>query len=296
MVGIRLIELLIDMCVDAHIPPFDISIFSEEKIGAYNRVGMTSYFQHRDIDQLMIQTHDWYNQHGVTLVPYKVTAIDKQAKQITDTQGNQYAYDILVMATGSYAWVPPIPNANTDAKGLFVYRTVDDMNNIIAHFKNVHENKREQKTDSITPTTGPRAIIIGGGLLGLEAARAVQLLDVHVTVVDRGRILGLQLDAHGSGMLHKQVEQNFGINIRTPVTPQKIILGENHDNMKHVHGLELAEENQIIHTDAIVICTGVRPRDELAKSCGITCGERGGVVVVWYAMAVLNTILPIRYC
>src|SRR5689334_13751459 len=151
MVGQRFCERLVEFDTERR---FRIVTFCEEPRAAYDRVGLTSFFAHRDAEQLMLARHEWYAENGVELhLGDRANTIDRQQQIVRSEKGTEIAYDYLVLATGSFPFVPTVPGV--DKPGVFVYRTIEDLERIIAH-----------AADS------KRCAVIGGGLLGLEAAKA----------------------------------------------------------------------------------------------------------------------------
>ena len=170
MVGQRFMENLLDLTKDAAAgQKCTLATFCEEPRAAYNRVKLTSYFETRDPSALTMTgpyeadgRTQWYADHGVELyLNDKAVAIDTEAKTITGQSGREIPYDVAVLATGSYPFVPPIPGRHRP--GVFVYRTIEDLEAMLAY---VRENNVQS------------AAVIGGGLLGLEAAKAVADMDV----------------------------------------------------------------------------------------------------------------------
>ena len=154
MVGLRFCEQLIAFDDPKH---YRIVTFCEEPRAAYDRVGLTSFFTHRDAEKLMLARMDWYEKVGIEIhVGDRATEIDRKNKMVRSSEGVQVAYDKIIMATGSYPFVPPIPGVNKT--GVFVYRTIEDLEHIIQY---------AEKAKSCA--------VIGGGLLGLEAAKACLL-------------------------------------------------------------------------------------------------------------------------
>ena len=177
--------------------------------------------------------------------------------------GGRHAYDHLVLATGSYAWVPPVPGA--DATGVFVYRTIDDL---VALSDWVAQRSAELGRPA-------RGVVVGGGLLGLEAAGALVGLEAHCTVVEFApRLMALQVDEGGGHALRRIIE-GMGVDVRVGAGSESITV----DAAGRVAGLRVAGDEEDLPADVVVFATGVRPRDELAGPAGLATGPRGGVVV-----------------
>ena len=131
MVGLRFCEQLVAFDEPKH---YRIVTFCEEPRAAYDRVGLTSFFTHRDAEKLMLARMDWYEKVGIEIhVGDRATKIDRKQKIVHSSKGVEVAYDKVIMATGSYPFVPPIPGVNK--KGVFVYRTIEDLEHIIDYAK-----------------------------------------------------------------------------------------------------------------------------------------------------------------
>ncbi len=233
---------------------YDITVFGEEPWAAYDRVHLTDYYTGTSVRDLKMAPREWYQKNGIELrTSYKITSIDRKKKLAINKHGDEFAYDILVMATGSAAFVPPIPGV--DKKGVFVYRTVEDLDAIKAYVPQAKS-----------------AAVIGGGLLGLEAAKAVMDDGLKTSVVEFApRLMPRQLDDSGSDMLKSELEK-LDLDILLNKNTKSINGNGKVDAMEFVDG-------SVLTTDMVVISAGIRPRDELARECGLTVGERGGIMV-----------------
>ncbi|MBW5799972.1 nitrite reductase large subunit NirB [Halomonas elongata] len=251
MVGHHLVEQLVERDAHRH---YRIRVFGEERHLAYDRVHLSEYFSGRDADDLALSTADYYAEHGIELHLHEaVTDIDRDARELVTPQG-RYAYDRLVLATGSYPFVPPIPGGDRD--GCLVYRTLDDLDAI-----------REAARSA---TTG---VVVGGGLLGLEAANALRGLDLDTAVVEFApRLMPMQVDNEGGELLREKIEA-LGVQVLTDRATQHI---EDGDTSRH---RMVFQDDKLLETDLIVFSAGIRPRDELARNAGLEMGERGGVVI-----------------
>src|SRR6185295_14367466 len=168
--------------------------------------------------------------------------------------GVDLAYDTLVIATGSYPFVPPIPGR--DRAGCFVYRTLEDL-------EAIRESASEAKVGAV----------IGGGLLGLEAAKALKDLGLETHVVEFApRLMAVQLDASGGQLLRRKIE-SLGVRVHSSKSTKEIV-----DGSAHTHRMVFADGGAL-ETDLIVYSAGIRPHDELARLAKLAVGERGGVVV-----------------
>jgi nitrite reductase (NAD(P)H) len=263
MVGIAFIEKLLKYDVKRR--EYDVVVIGEEPHLAYNRVGLTSFFQHRHVENLYLNPKEWYESMPEGSLKYHlntlVTDIDSINKVVKTAQGDSVPYDILVLATGSDA-VLPRHTPGHDAKGVFVYRTIADLQNLI----NFASTKK-----------GTNGAVVGGGLLGLEAAKAMMDLDVFkkVKLIERNRwVLSRQLDGDAGGMVVEQV-QNLGLDV---------LLGKrvghiNTDAENNVSGVTF-EDGESMGCSCICFAIGIRARDDLARKAGIKCADRGGGIVV----------------
>ncbi|WP_277455819.1 nitrite reductase large subunit NirB [Janibacter sp. DB-40] len=239
-----------------------ITLIGEEPRAPYDRVALTSYFAGRDPEDLALGGQDLWDDPLVTLLRgVRVESIDRTARRVSTSTGSTLDYDALVLATGSFAAVPPVPG--NDLRGAFVYRTIDDVADLRAYV----ESRREELD---RPVSGA---VVGGGLLGLEAAGALRALDVDTTVVEFApRLMPLQVDEGGGEGLARLIE-GLGVTVRTS-TATSMVVGER----GAVRGMTFSEGPDL-DVDVVIFAVGVRPRDELARQAGLEVGERGGVVV-----------------
>ena len=238
---------------------FDIVMFGDEPYGNYNRIMLSGILEgSKTLDDILINTPAWYAETGVKLHSGdRVVEIDRAAKLVRSGHGVAEPYDVLLIATGSKAFVPPFKGALTAdgglKPGLFAYRTLDDCTGIAAYAKGAR-----------------KAVTIGGGLLGLEAARALGGLGCESHVVHlAGHLLELQLDATGGGMLRRTME-GFGLHVHTGKATTEV-LGED-----RVIGLAF-KDGTTIDCDMVVVAAGVRPNSEIGLRAGLTV-ERAIVV------------------
>ncbi|WP_116475140.1 nitrite reductase large subunit NirB [Zobellella maritima] len=252
MVGHHLVQQLVDQQGLEH---YELTVFGAEKHAAYDRVHLSEVFDGKTPDQLSMAGADWYATNGVTLrLNEEVTGIDRAAKILTTSLGHSLSYDQLVLATGSIPFVPPIPGNDRD--NCFVYRTLDDLAEIQAACQQAR--------------TG---VVIGGGLLGLEAANALRLLGLETHVVEFApRLMPVQLDEQGGTLLKEKIVR-LGVQVHTEKATRHIIDGEN-----ALHRLEFAD-GAVLETDVLLFSAGIRPQDALARSAGLELGERGGICV-----------------
>ena len=259
MVARRLVDALRSRDADG---AWAVTLLCEEPRAPYDRVALTSYFTGRDPEDLALGGQEIWDDPLVTLKRgVAATAIDRSARTVATSDGRTLAYDSLVLATGSYAAVPPVPGK--DLRGAFVYRTIDD----VAELRAYVESLRGQLDRPV------RGAVVGGGLLGLEAAGALKALECEVTVVEFApRLMPLQVD-DGGGEALKRLIQGLGVDVRTSTATSKIV-----GHLGRVGRMEFAQ-GPALDVDVVVFAVGVRPRDELARAAGLEVGERGGVVV-----------------
>ncbi len=252
MVGHRFLELMVEQ--EAH-HNWNVIVFGEEPRVAYDRVNLSSYFSGKTAGDLTMVEPGFYQENGIKIhLSDKVTAIDRDKQTVTSASGMVINYDKLVLATGSYPFVPPIKG--NDAPGAFVYRTIEDLENIEAY-------AQQCKT----------GVVIGGGLLGLECANALQNLGLETHVVEFApRLMPVQIDDAGGTVLKDKIEA-LGVRVHTSKSTTDIV-SENGKIVK----MQFADGGELT-TDMIVFSAGIRPRDELARSCGLAMGQRGGIVI-----------------
>jgi nitrite reductase (NADH) large subunit len=249
MVGQRFLEQL------AGRGEFDITTFCEEPRPAYDRVQLTSFFSGKSAADLSIAKKEFFEKTRMTLrLNDAVLAIDPLEKVVRSARYKSVSYDKLVLATGSYPFVPKV--AGHDRRDCFVYRTIEDLEAITAA-------ARRSKV----------GVVIGGGLLGLEAAKALKDLGLETHVVEfASRLMAVQLDDSAARLLKKKIE-SLGAAVHLHKSTQEITSGvERRNRLVFADGTHL-------ETDLIVFSAGIRPRDELARGAGLVVGERGGVKI-----------------
>ncbi|ALM53276.1 nitrite reductase large subunit NirB [Halomonas huangheensis] len=251
MVGHHLVEQLVERDANRQ---YRIVVFGEERHLAYDRVHLSEYFNGQDAESLALSTTDYYAEHGIDLyLNETVTAIDREAREVV-TDSGRHPFERLVLATGSYPFVPPIPG--NDTEGCLVYRTLEDLDAI--------------RSAAAHATTG---VVVGGGLLGLEAANALRGLDLDTAVVEFApRLMPMQVDDQGGELLREKIE-GLGVQVLTERATQRIEPGQA-SRLRMVF-----QDDKVLETDLIVFSAGIRPRDQLARDCGLEIGERGGVVI-----------------
>ena len=250
MVGHRLVELAVERGLT---DTWDVLVLAEEEVAAYDRVGLSSWFGGTTAEQLSLVGEGFFaHPHLELRLADPVTSIDPLARTVTSRSGTT-SYDALVLATGSTPFVPPVPGAV--GPGRFVYRTLDDLARIKAH-----------------ASGASRGAVVGGGLLGLEAANALLQLGLDTTVVEFApRLMPVQVDAGGGEVLRRLVE-DLGVRTRLGASTQSI------DDVDGGLRMTFAEGDPL-DVDLVVFSAGIRPHDVLARGAGIVVGERGGVLV-----------------
>ncbi|MEU2702771.1 MULTISPECIES: nitrite reductase large subunit NirB [Micromonospora] len=248
MVGQRFVEALRARDTDGR---WRVTVLAEERRPAYDRVRLSAVFDGVDAGELNLHTPD----AGVDLrLGEPATGVDR-ARRVVTTAAGEYPYDALVLATGSYAFVPPVDG--TDLPGVFVYRTLDDL-------AAIREHARGRRTGAV----------IGGGLLGLEAANALRLLGLATSVVEFApRLMPVQVDEAGGAMLRRYVEE---LDVTPYLGVATTALRPGPDGT--VAALDLAD-GRSLDAELVVVAAGIRPRDELARVAGLPLGPRGGVLV-----------------
>ena len=251
MVGHHLVEQLLAAGALDH---YEIHVFGEERQRAYDRVHLSEYFAGRDAESLAMSEAGLYAVPGLVLhLGCAVTAIDRAQREVLTAEG-AFGYDRLVLATGSYPFVPPIEGAKGDSR--LVYRTLDDLDTI-----------------RLAAARARRGVVVGGGLLGLEAANALKSLGLEAHVVEFApRLMPVQLDDLGGAALRQRIEGLRGGVPPPPATPN-ITAGSEYRYRMNFAGEDFLE------TDLILFSAGIRPQDALARGCGLELGARGGVAV-----------------
>ncbi|WEF26591.1 nitrite reductase large subunit NirB [Klebsiella aerogenes] len=252
MVGHHFLQQLVER--ELHLR-YQVIVFAEEATPAYDRVHLSEYFAGRSAESLSMVETGFFESTGIELrLGHRIGHIDTKHRYVVDHQGRQTAYDVLVLATGSYPFVPPIPG--NDAPGCLVYRTLDDLDAIQA-----------------CAAKGKIGVVVGGGLLGLEAANALKQLGLDTHVVEFSpRLMGVQLDEGGAAMLRRKIEA-LDVKVHTGKETQAIVAGE-----QCQYRMAFADGSHL-ETDLVLFSAGIRPRDQLARGCGLDVGPRGGIVI-----------------
>ncbi|GAC1628841.1 MAG: hypothetical protein NVS9B10_19200 [Nevskia sp.] len=254
MAGMRVIEEILRIAPDT----YEITIFGAEPYGNYNRIMLSPVLAgEKTIEEIMLHAPEWYAEAGITLhLGEPVTAIDRIHRTVTSAAGRVVGYDRLLIATGSSANRLPIPGAHLP--GVLAFRDIRDV--------------REMHTAA---TGQGQAVVIGGGLLGLEAAAGLNSQGMDVTVVHGLEVLmERQLDAYGAGLLRSALEARGIHFLMSAMTTE--ILGDEMADGGRVRGLRFKDGREI-PADLVVMTAGIRPNIELAKAAGLHCGH--GIVV-----------------
>lgn len=251
MVGQKLLEELHAKAPGA----FDVTVLCEEPRPAYDRVHLSAFFSGTTAEELSLVPPDFFKESGYQLhLNDRAVAIDRDAQTVTTASGAVLAYDRLVLATGSFPFVPPLPGK--DRNDCFVYRTIEDL---LA----MQECGARSKT----------GVVVGGGLLGLECAKALHDMGLQTHVVEFApRLMAVQVDDGGGHVLRKKIE-SLGVTVHTQKNTTEIIDGDT-----GTHRMVFADGSHL-DTDMIVFSAGIRPRDELGRQAGLAMGERGGIVI-----------------
>ena len=270
MVGHRYIE---DLVEKTDVSQMDITVFCEEPRAAYDRVHLSSYFSHHTADELSLVKEGFYEKHGINiLLGERAINVNRENRIVYSSTGREIQYDKLILATGSFPFVPPIKGH--ESKDCFVYRTIEDLKAIEACAKN-----------------SKSGVVIGGGLLGLEAAGALKALGVQTHVVEFApKLMAEQLDLAGGNQLRQKIER-MGVYVHTSKNTLEIVPeGTNARNvMRFADGTEL-------ETDFIVFSAGIRPQDKLARHMNLDIAPRGGVAINDHCQTSDENIYAIGEC
>ena len=269
MVGHKFLELMVQKDVSKQ---WNLVTFCEEPRVAYDRVNLSGYFSGKTAGDLTLVEPGYYQENNVEIhIGDRVVAIDRDRQKVISANGIEINYDKLVLATGSYPFVPPIKG--NDSPGTFVYRTIEDLENMEAW------GKQSQV-----------GVVVGGGLLGLECANALKSMGLETHVVEFApRLMPVQIDETGGEVLKEKI-QALGVQVHTSKSTTNIVSA----NGKLVK-MEFADGGELA-TDMIVFSAGIRPRDNLARESGLTVGERGGIVVNEHCLTNDRNIYAIGEC
>ncbi|ORC02637.1 nitrite reductase large subunit NirB [Mycobacterium persicum] len=261
MVGHRLVEALRARDTSGS---WRITVLAEEAEAAYDRVGLTSYTETWDRGQLALPGNDYAGDDRVRLLlNTRVTEIDRATKSVVTADGQRHSYDALVLATGSYAFVPPVPGHQLPQ--CHVYRTLDDLDAI-----------RAGAQHTLNSAHADAGVVIGGGLLGLEAANALRQFGLQPHVVEMmPRLMAQQIDEAGGALLARMIT-DLGIAVHVGTGTESVEPVEHSDGSASVR-VRLSD-GDTIDAGVVIFAAGIRPRDELARAAGLEIAQRGGVL------------------
>lgn len=251
MVGHKFLESL----AEAGVRDAQVTVLCEEVRPAYDRVHLSAYFSGQTAEDLSLVEPGFFERTGFDLrLACRAASIDRRNHTVTTIDGEVLPYDKLVIATGSNPFVPPIPGR--DRPHCFVYRTIDDLD--------------KMKASGAKSQVG---VVVGGGLLGLECAKALRDMGLETHVVEFApRLMAVQVDDQGGRVLRAKIEE-LGVHVHTSHSTVRI-----EDGAEHRHRM-VFEDGSHLDTDMIVFSAGIRPRDELARQSVLAIGPRGGVVI-----------------
>jgi nitrite reductase (NADH) large subunit len=251
MVGHKFLESL----AEAGLQGAEVTVLCEEPRPAYDRVHLSEFFSGRSAEDLSLVEPGFFERTGFTLrLAARAVAIERRENTVTTADGEVLPYDKLVLATGSSPFVPGVPGR--DRPHCFVYRTIEDLEAMQA-------SGRRSKS----------GVVVGGGLLGLECAKALRDMGLETHVVEFSpRLMAVQVDEGGGRMLRHKIEA-LGVHVHTGRNTVEIT-----DGAMARHRMVFADGSHL-ETDMIVFSAGIRPRDELARQCVLAIGPRGGAVV-----------------
>jgi nitrite reductase (NADH) large subunit len=266
MVGHRFVEALRSRDTAG---AWHVTVVAEEADAAYDRVGLTGYTEHWDRRAMALSGNTYAGDDLVEVVLRdRVARINRASKYVTTVLGRRVGYDALVLATGSYAFVPPIPGH--DLPHCHAYRTLDDLDAIRAGAQSAAESKT------------PVGVVIGGGLLGLEAANALRGFGLRTHVLEMSpHLMAAQLDAAGGALLNRMI-RSLGIEVHTGVSTESI-----HPSQRNTPLRKSDDDDSVrlslndgtsVKAGVVVFAAGVRPRDELGRQAGLDIAQRGGVL------------------
>ena len=251
MVGHKFLEQLHALGVaDAN-----VTVLCEEPRAAYDRVHLSEFFSGKSAEDLSLVAPGFFEASGFTLrLAARAAAVERRERTVTTADGEVIPYDRLVLATGSAPFVPPVPGR--DRPHCFVYRTIEDL--------------EAMQASAARSRTG---VVVGGGLLGLECAKALRDLGLETHVVEFApRLMAVQVDDGGGRVLRSKIE-DLGVQVHTGRNTLEIT-----DGATARHRMVFADGTHL-ETDMIVFSAGIRPRDEIARQCALAIGPRGGVAV-----------------
>jgi len=251
MVGQKFLECL----AETDLAQARVTVLCEEPRAAYDRVHLSEFFAGKSAQDLSLVPPGFFERTGFQLrLAARAATINREARTVTTAEGELLPYDKLVLATGSSPFVPPLPGR--DRADCFVYRTIEDL--------------EAMQACGARSTSG---VVVGGGLLGLECAKALRDMGLQTHVVEFApRLMAVQVDEGGGRVLRRQIEA-LGLTVHTQKNTLEIVDGSSaRQRMVFADGTQL-------EADMIVFSAGIRPRDELARACGLDVGPRGGIAI-----------------
>lgn len=268
MVGHHFVEQMIQSEADV-----DLTVLGSETRPAYDRVHLSEIFSGKDPKALALTTREYYQENKVrAFFGEAVIDIDRHKKHVKTEKGRIFEYDKLVLATGSYPFVPPIKGS--ERPECLSYRTIDDLGEI----KNCAKDSK-------------KGVVIGGGLLGLECANALKNLGLETHVVEFAPgLMGVQLDEGGSTMLRRKIE---ALDVTVHTQKATSLISNKSDTTKL--RMHFADDTHL-DTDMIVFSAGIRPYDQLGKKAKLDVGERGGIIVDYHCRTSDSDIYAIGEC
>ena len=271
MVGQRFLEQLVEHGKQTGVD-CEITVFCEEPRAAYDRVQLTSFFSGKSAKDLNVVPERFFQAHGITLrLNDSVLAVDPVNKVVRSARYKDVPYDKLVFATGSSPFVPPVNGR--DRRDCFVYRTIEDLEVIAAK-----------------AARAKVGTVIGGGLLGLEAAKALKDLGLETHIVEFApRLMAVQLDDSAGRLLRRKIEA-LGARVHVSKNTKEIVQGDTACNKL------VFTDGTNLETDLVLFSAGIRPRDELARAAGIAVGERGGIRINSHCQTANPDIYAIGEC
>ncbi len=251
MVGHKFLESL----AEAGLPELEVTVLCEEPRAAYDRVHLSEYFAGKTAEDLSLVEPGFFERSGFRLrLAARAVAVERRQRTVTTADGEVLPYDKLVLATGSVPFVPPVPGR--ERSHCFVYRTIEDLEAMQA-----------------AGARSKSGVVVGGGLLGLECAKALRDMGLATHVVEFApRLMAVQVDEGGGRVLRQRIE-SLGVQVHTGRNTVEIT-----DGAAARHRMVFADGSHL-ETDMIVFSAGIRPRDELARQCVLAVGPRGGVVI-----------------
>ena len=251
MVGHKFLESL----HEAGVKDAEVTVLCEEPRAAYDRVHLSEFFSGKSAEDLSLVAPGFFEQSGYTLrLKSQAVKIERRDNTVTTADGEVLPYDRLVLATGSYPFVPGVPGR--DRADIFVYRTIEDLEGMKA-----------------CGARSKSGVVVGGGLLGLECAKALRDLGLQTHVVEFApRLMAVQVDEAGGRVLRTKIEE-LGVQVHTGRNTVEIV-----DGATARHRMVFADGTWL-ETDMIVFSAGIRPRDELARQSLLPVGARGGVAI-----------------